>query len=134
MPSEKRHKPAQQKSARYAYEGLDRVIHEKARLGIMTCLLTRPDGLMFTDLKALCDLTDGNLNRHLDVLREAGFVELRKDQGERRTRTVCRVTSAGRASFLKYLAELERVVTDGAAAAQAVKGIPLSARPGWSTT
>ena len=54
---------------RFAYEGLDRVLHEKARLGIMTSLVGRPEGLIFADLKRLCALTDGNLSRHLDVLR-----------------------------------------------------------------
>ena len=49
-------------SGKYAYAGLDRVIHEKARLGIMTSLVARPAGVAFTDLKDLCDLTDGNLN------------------------------------------------------------------------
>src|SRR5207248_10898401 len=52
---------------RYAYEGLDRVLHEKARLGIMTSLATRPSGLSFNELKQPCASTDGNLNRHLDV-------------------------------------------------------------------
>ena len=63
---------------RFAYEGLDRVLHEKARLGIMTSLVTRPEGLLFSDLKRLCALTDGNLSRHLEVLREAGLVEVWK--------------------------------------------------------
>ena len=54
----------------YAYEGLDRVLHEKARLGILTALLTRPEGVLFTDLKGLCALTDGNLSRHVQVLQE----------------------------------------------------------------
>jgi len=60
---------------RFAYEGLERVLHEKARLGIMTSLVTRPEGLLFSELKRLCALTDGNLSRHLDVLREAGVVD-----------------------------------------------------------
>ena len=55
----------------FAYEGLDRVLHEKARLGILTALATRPDGILFAELKDLCALTDGNLSRHLQVLREA---------------------------------------------------------------
>ena len=63
-------------SGRFAYEGLDRVLHEKARLGIMTSLVTRPEGLLFAELKRLCLLTDGNLSRHLDVLHEAGLVEI----------------------------------------------------------
>lgn len=131
MRNKKSSPPDAQATARYAYGGLDRVIHEKARLGIMTCLLTHPEGLVFTDLKALCDLTDGNLNRHLDVLHEAGLVELRKDNLERRTRTICQVTRLGRSQFLEYLAELERVVAD---AAEIAKQLPKSAKAGWSTT
>ena len=50
-------------AGRYAYDGLDRVFHEKARLGIMTSLVTRADGLVFGELKSLCNLTDGNLSR-----------------------------------------------------------------------
>lgn len=105
-------------TGKFSYPGLDRVIHEKARLGIMTSLIAQPAGLAFTDLKELCDLTDGNLNRHLEVLREAGLVEIRKDEHGRRIRTVCRVTPQGKRQFVEYLAELERVV---AAAAKAAK-------------
>jgi DNA-binding MarR family transcriptional regulator len=105
-------------AGKFAYPGLDRVIHEKARLGIMTSLVAHPNGLAFTDLKDLCDLTDGNLNRHLDVLREAGHVEIRKDTHGRRTKTTCRVTARGRAHFLDYLAELEHVVAVAAKAAK----------------
>jgi len=56
---------------RFAYDGLDRVLHEKARLGILTSLVAHPDGLKFGELRGLCSLTDGNLSRHLDVLRDA---------------------------------------------------------------
>jgi len=124
MPTAKR--PATDTSAgKFAYPGLDRVIHEKARLGILTSLVAHPSGLAFTDLKDLCDLTDGNLNRHLDVLREAGHVEIRKDTRGRRTKTMCRITARGRTCFLEYLAELEHVV---AAAAKATKADKLSLR------
>ena len=61
---------------RFAYEGLDRVLHEKARLGILTSLAAHSEGLLFCDLKQLCDLTDGNLSRHLRVLEEAELVEV----------------------------------------------------------
>ena len=56
---------------RFAYEGLDRVIHERARLSVLTSLATNPKGLTFGDLKQLCALTDGNLSRHLAVLEKA---------------------------------------------------------------
>ena len=110
---------ASQSPGRFAYEGLERVIHEKARLGIMTSLIAHPEGLLFSDLKDLCALTDGNLNRHLQVLREAGLVEIWKSVRRNRSQTLCRVTSEGRARFVQYLSELERVVSDAAAAAGA---------------
>lgn len=113
---------------RFAYDGLERIMHEKARLGIMTSLVSHPDGLLFTDLKALCALTDGNLNRHLKVLCDEGLVEIRKDDSPKRPPTRCRVTSSGRQRFLDYLSELERVVADAAAAAKARGRSPDSAK------
>lgn len=97
---------------RFAYEGLDRVLHEKARLGIMTSLVTQPEGLLFSELKRLCALTDGNLSRHLDVLREAGLVEVWKGFEHRRPQTLCRLSTEGRQRFLAYLEELEQVLRD----------------------
>ena len=97
---------------RFAYEGLERVLHEKARLGIMTSLVTQPEGLLFADLKRLCALTDGNLSRHLDVLREAGLVEVWKGFENKRPQTLCRLTVEGRQRFVAYLEELEQVIRD----------------------
>jgi DNA-binding transcriptional ArsR family regulator len=97
---------------RFAYEGLERVLHEKARLGIMTSLVTRPEGLLFSELKRLCALTDGNLSRHLDVLREAGLVEVWKGFENRRPQTLCRLSADGRQRFVAYLEELEHVIRD----------------------
>jgi DNA-binding transcriptional ArsR family regulator len=97
---------------RFAYEGLDRVLHEKARLGIMTSLVTRPEGVLFSDLKRLCALTDGNLSRHLDVLREAGLVDVWKGFENRRPQTLCRLSVDGRQRFVAYLEELEQVIRD----------------------
>lgn len=100
---------------RFAYEGLDRVIHEKARLGVLTSLAGAPEGLTFGELKRLCDLTDGNLNRHLSFLTESGFVEQIRESNLGRPQTTCKLTSAGRKRFLKYLEELQRVVLDAQA-------------------
>jgi DNA-binding MarR family transcriptional regulator len=100
---------------RFAYEGLDRVMHEKARLGIMTSLAGSPTGLRFGELKALCSLTDGNLSRHIQTLEEAGLVEVWKGFEKRRPQTLCRLSAKGRERFMAYLAELERVVLDAAA-------------------
>ncbi|HEX4143464.1 MAG TPA: transcriptional regulator [Pirellulales bacterium] len=108
-------------TGRFAYDKLERVIHERARLGIMTSLVSSREGLPFADLKQLCGLTDGNLNRHLDVLRAEGLIEIRKEPSSGRARTICRVTPAGKTRFLEYLDELERVVADAAAAAQAAR-------------
>jgi DNA-binding transcriptional ArsR family regulator len=88
------------------------VLHEKARLGIMTSLVTRPEGLLFSELKHLCALTDGNLSRHLEVLREAGLVEVWKGFENRRPQTLCRLSADGRTRFLAYLEELEHVIRD----------------------
>lgn len=97
---------------RFAYEGLDRVIHERARLSILTSLITNPRGLTFNDLKQLCSLTDGNLSRHLRVLEKANLVEIVKGQERNRPLTVCRITASGRNKYLEYLATLEQVVRD----------------------
>lgn len=118
---------------RFAYDGLERAIHEKARLGILTCLMTRPDGLLFTELKELCTLSDGNLNRHLKVLQDEGLVELWKGRQERRPKTLCRITPQGRERFVKYLNVLEQVVADAAEAAADEPAAPMRRlREGWS--
>jgi DNA-binding transcriptional ArsR family regulator len=113
---------------RFAYEGLDRVIHERARLGVLTSLIAHPRGLPFNDLKRLCTLTDGNLSRHLAVLQEAGLVAIAKGfEDNRRPLTTCRITAEGRRRYLRYLAVLEQVVRD---AAEADAGATLLPRGG----
>jgi DNA-binding MarR family transcriptional regulator len=99
---------------RFAYEGLDRVIHERARLSILTSLVTHSKGLAFVDLKQLCALTDGNLSRHLSVLEKDKMVEILKGHERNRPQTVCRITPSGRKRYLEYLATLEQVVRDAA--------------------
>ena len=66
----------------FAYEGLDRVIHERARLSVLTSLITNPKGLTFNDLKQLCGLTDGNLSRHLQVLEKRRWSRSSKGMSE----------------------------------------------------
>jgi DNA-binding MarR family transcriptional regulator len=113
---------------RFAYEGLDRVIHEKARLSVLTSLVSHPKGVAFNDLRQLCGLTDGNLSRHLHVLDEAGLVAITKSFVDTRPHTLCQITAHGRERYLDYLAVLEQVVRDAAAAAkQARRGDPLLA-------
>ena len=105
-------------NARYSYDGLDRTIHEKARLGILTSLIGQPDGLSFSDLKRLCGLTDGNLSRHIQVLKEAGLVNVQKGYQGNRPHTTCRISAKGRRKFLEYLSALEQVVRDAAEATE----------------
>lgn len=105
--------------APFAYQGLDRVIHEHARLSLLTSLVTHSAGLTFGELKQLCALTDGNLSRHLQVLEEAGLITVFKGVEHNRTVTLCRVTSQGRRRYIDYLSVLERVILD---AENAVKG------------
>ncbi len=108
---------ANQKSeAPYAYSGLDRVFHEKARLGIVTSLVSRSEGVAFSDLKALCALTDGNLSRHLQVLEEAGYVVTEKSFDGKRPRTLCCLTDEGRERFAEYIGVLEQVLRSASTA------------------
>jgi DNA-binding MarR family transcriptional regulator len=103
---------------RFAYDGLDRVIHEKARLSVLTSLVAHPKGLVFGNLKQMCGLTDGNLSRHLQVLEEAGLIGIEKGYDRNRPQTIVRITSHGRTRYLDYLAVLEQVVRDAASAAR----------------
>lgn len=117
---------------RFAYEGLDRVIHERARLSILTSLISHPPGLAFNDLKQLCALTDGNLSRHLSVLEKEKMVEISKGQERNRSLTVCRITSSGRGRYVEYLSALEQVIRDAAKdtgqepAGQALRSLAIS--------
>ena len=118
--------------APFAYEGLERVIHEKARLGILASLASHTDALTFSELKQLCALTDGNLNRHLQVLQDAGLVEIRKETDGNRPQTLCHLTTEGRQRFAQYISALEKVVEH---ALQVQQPRPAAAtRRDWSTT
>jgi DNA-binding MarR family transcriptional regulator len=103
-------------SGRFAYDKLERVIHEKARLSIMSSLAAHPEGLLFNDLKDLCSLTDGNLSRHLQLLQESKLVEVWKGFKNNRPQTLVRLTDGGKRRFLEYVQELEQVVADAMAA------------------
>ena len=110
------------------------MIHEKARLGILTSLAAHPKGLPFGDLKELCSLTDGNLNRHLAVLEEERLVATSKSTRGRRPQTMVIMTPTGRSRFQQYINVLEQVVAD---AAETQKRVAASARNsklagGWS--
>jgi DNA-binding MarR family transcriptional regulator len=108
----KRAKSKSQRSHPFAYEGLDRVMHERARLGVLTSLLAHPKGLPFPVVKKLCGLTDGNLARHLEVLEVSGLIEITKSTEDARRQSLCRITPDGRKRFLGYLSVLEQVLLD----------------------
>ncbi len=117
-------------TGRFAYQGLQRVIHEKARLSILSSLAAHPEGLLFNDLKALCALTDGNLSRQIQQLQEAGLLEVWKGIRKNRPQTLCRLTDQGRRRFLEYIAELEKVVANAMSAAEQPRsGVPAGFSP-----
>jgi DNA-binding MarR family transcriptional regulator len=107
-------------SARFAYAGLERVIHEKARLSILSSLASNPEGLLFTELRTLCALTDGNLSRQIQMLQETGFVEIWKGSRNNRPQTRVKLTADGRSRFLQYIAVIEGLVADALSAGQSV--------------
>lgn len=119
---------------RFAYDGLDRAIHEKARLGILTSLVAHPEGLLFGDLKELCSLTDGNLNRHLAVLEEERLVVATRSANRGRPQTIVALTANGRRRFEDYLGVLEQVLADAAARQSKVSVVPRRAASGLSAT
>lgn len=113
-------------ASRFSYEGLDRVIHERARLSLLTSLVSHRTGLAFGELKELCALTDGNLNRHLAVLEDAKLLTVSKASDGTRTITRCRITPLGRRRYENYLTVLDQVISDGAAALEAAANTPRS--------
>lgn len=121
---------------RFAFQGIDGVLLSRARLGIMTALITRPEGLLFTELKELCSLTDGNLSRHLDALHKEHLIEIRKDFDKKRPQTTCKLTPVGRQRFHDYLTQLEKVIHDALEQEQAHQPAPSpdSPRTGFAST
>ena len=119
-------------SGRFAYDGLARVIHEKARLSILSSLSAHRDGLAFNDLKELCKLTDGNLSRQLQILKDEGFVEIIKSAKGNRPLTIAQLTTTGRKRFLEYIDVLQSVVADAARTAKDQTPAPARSR-GLST-
>ncbi|MDQ2871566.1 MAG: transcriptional regulator [Candidatus Eremiobacteraeota bacterium] len=91
---------------------LHRIFHERGRLAICSALIGNPDGSTFTQLQESCDLTDGNLNRHLHALAEAEVVEMTRVTGRGRPQTIVHITASGRERFLAYIDELETIVRD----------------------
>ena len=92
-----------------AFLQLDRVIHEKGRLAIMSMLAASPE-LSFTELRDALNMTDGNLTTHIRTLQEAGYVSVTKSFQNKRPLTTCALTPAGKAAFANYINLLERIV------------------------
>jgi DNA-binding MarR family transcriptional regulator len=88
---------------------LDRVIHEKGRLPIMS-LLAASTSLSFTELRDELGMTDGNLSMHIKTLQEAGFLSVTKSYSNQRPLTTCALTPAGRKAFASYIDLLEQIV------------------------
>lgn len=108
-------------------QALERLFHEPNRLAILSALCAADEPLAFTELRNACSLTDGNLNRHLAVLEEAGVVNIDKQFVDRKPRTTVRVTPAGLARFRAYLDSLAELLlaTRAALPARATqKGTP----------
>ena len=123
--SDNKHHPREPRvEGRFAYEGLERLLHERARLSILTSLSSHPQGLVFNDLKSLCALTDGNLSRQLTQLQEARLVEVWKGTKNNRPQTLVRLSDEGRKRFAEYIAVLEGVVKDAMANAQPATSAP----------
>jgi DNA-binding MarR family transcriptional regulator len=88
---------------------LDRVIHERIRLGVVSALAVNP-ALTFSELKEFLAVTDGNLSVHTRKLEDAGYVECQKTFEGRIPRTEYRLTVAGRGALEKYLSHMESLI------------------------
>jgi DNA-binding MarR family transcriptional regulator len=88
---------------------LDRVIHEKGRLAIMSMLAASPE-LSFTELRDALGMTDGNLTTHIRTLQEEGYVSVAKSFQNNRPLTTCSLTAAGKKAFKDYINLLEKIV------------------------
>ena len=88
---------------------LDRVIHEKVRLAIMSLLAASPQ-LSFTEMRDTLNMTDGNLTAHMRTLQEAGYVSVTKEFQGRRPLTTYSLTAQGRKAFATYINLLEQIV------------------------
>ena len=92
-----------------AFLQLDRVIHEKGRLAIMSMLAASPE-LSFTELRDALNMTDGNVTTHIRTLQEAGYLSVTKSFQNNRPLTTCALTAAGRKAFTGYINLLEKII------------------------
>jgi DNA-binding transcriptional ArsR family regulator len=95
-----------------SFSDLKRVYHEPKRLALVSALATsrKSSGLSFSQLKEICDLSDGNLNRHLKALEEEGIVTSRRDPTSPRPKKVISLTKSGSEGFARYLVALEEAL------------------------
>ncbi len=91
------------------YLQLDRVIHEKGRLGIMSMLAATAE-LSFTEMRDALGMTDGNLTTHIKALQQEGYISVAKSYQNRRPLTTCALTATGRKAFAEYINLLEKIV------------------------
>ncbi len=89
---------------------LEKIFHEPNRLAIMSALCAAESGLSFPELKQACNLTDGNLNRHLKVLSENAAIRIKKKFVDDRPRTTVTLSPSGLTRFQDYLSALEAVL------------------------
>ena len=90
-------------------DSFDRLVYERVRLGMMSALAVR-DELTFSELKALFEVSDGNLSAHARKLEEAKYVTCTKSFDGRRPKSVYRLTATGRAALNRYLDHVEAVI------------------------
>ena len=101
-------------------DDIDSVIHERARLAIVSALAVAPE-LSYNELKTMLSLTDGNLSAHSRTLEDAGYIAIHKTFKGRRPYTTMSLTRKGRAAFQRYLDTLRQIVEQG--------GEPMDDRP-----
>ena len=98
-----------EKAAETVSNDLDKVIHERMRLGIISALAAN-EKMSFGDLKKLLDTTDGNLSVHARKLEEAGYVDCKKSFAGRTPLTEYKITASGRKALERYLDHMEALI------------------------
>ena len=98
-------------AANSVVDGLDQIIHERRRLGIVSALAAN-DQQTFAELKAILQTTDGNLSVHARRLEEAGYIKVTKGFEERKPRTEYRLTPKGRRALEMYLEQMESILSE----------------------
>lgn len=114
------------------FQALEKIFHEPNRLAILSALCAADQGLTFSELKAICSLTDGNLNRHLNVLKESQVVRVTKEFVADKPRTTVFITATGLDRFNEYLETLASVIEQAREALPAQKrsaALPVFGKP-----